>query len=352
MTDNGTGDLWFAYDGDCPVCGYAAHALRIRRDVGTLHLVDARTEPDHPVIREINARHIDLDTGMVLKFRDVLYHGQDALHMMGLLGSPKGWFNRANALLFRHRILARCFYPPMRAARNMLLRIKGVGKLNNLCNANTAQKPIFETVFGESWAALPGVMQKHYSIRPFSKDTVVVEGLLDIHISQWLKPLLRLSGLMISQSGKDIPVTVIFRGSAEDDSFYFDRTFRFANRDQHFVSRMETLGGNGVIEFVGLGLGWKTAFVAEGDKIELQYRGYVWRILGLTIPVPLSLLMGKGWAEEEAISENTFRMKTHVRHFLFGNVFAYNGEFTVVSKSDTEAALSAQDTPDGAGNGE
>ena len=333
MSDGSSGDIWFAYDGDCPVCSYAAHALRIRRDVGNLHLIDARSAPQHPVIQEINTRRIDLDTGMVLKYRGNLYHGDDALHMMGLLGSPNGWFNRANAMLFRHRWFARAFYPPMRFVRNALLRLKGVKKLNNLRNSTGPAPPIFGPVFGPAWADLPPVMKHHYAIRPFSADTVTVEGMLDIRIATWMRPLLRLTGLMIWRSGDRIPVSVVFHSGPEDDGFYFDRTFRFPEGEQRFKSRIEVVGGNEVIEFVGLGLGWKTAFVVDGDKIELQYRGYVWRIPGCTIPVPLAWLMGKGWAEEEAVSETSFRMRTHVRHFLLGDVFAYSGSFTLTDIS-------------------
>jgi len=126
------GDVWFVYDGDCPICGMAANALQIKKTVGNLHLVNAREQGNHPIMAEINALRLNLDEGMVLKFQDVLYHGADALHLMSLLGSPYGWFNRMNAFLFRSKTLAACCYPVMRAVRNLLLRVKGVAKLDNL----------------------------------------------------------------------------------------------------------------------------------------------------------------------------------------------------------------------------
>ena len=127
-----TGDIWFAYDGECPVCTYAAHALRIRESVGRLHLVDARTDKDHPLIQRINAEGLDLDEGMVIQFGGRLYHGADALQVMALLGSKYGWFNRATVLLFRSPTLAKLAYPLMRGTRNMLIRLLGVARIDNL----------------------------------------------------------------------------------------------------------------------------------------------------------------------------------------------------------------------------
>lgn len=124
--------VWFVYDGDCPICNTAAHALRIRQAAGELRLVNARVERDHPLVAEINRLNIDLDEGMVIKYRDAFYHGRDALHFMALFGGNSGWFNRMNAILFKSKTLARLCYPVMRGVRNLLLRLKGVPKIRNL----------------------------------------------------------------------------------------------------------------------------------------------------------------------------------------------------------------------------
>lgn len=125
-------DIYFIYDGECPVCNYAAQAFRIRQAVGRLHLVDARAEPQHPMMREINKRAISLDAGMVIFYQESFYHGPDALHLMGLIGTEVGWLNKMNAFLFRSKTAARICYPALRWARNLLLWIKGVPKIGNL----------------------------------------------------------------------------------------------------------------------------------------------------------------------------------------------------------------------------
>lgn len=132
--DSAKGDVWFVYDGDCPLCTTAARTLRIRKAVGNLHLVNAREESGHPVMQEIRARKLDLDEGMVIKFLDTCYFGADALHVMALLGTGQGWFNRGNAWMFRSKTMSRLLYPPMRTARNLLLWFMGVSKIRNLNN--------------------------------------------------------------------------------------------------------------------------------------------------------------------------------------------------------------------------
>ena len=124
--------IWFVYDGQCPICSLAAQALQIRKSVGRLELVDARRSEGHPVLSEVNAAKLDLDQGMVMKYGGSLYHGADALHLMALIGSGHGWFNLMNAALFRSKPMARIFYPVMRAGRNLAIRVKGVGKIENL----------------------------------------------------------------------------------------------------------------------------------------------------------------------------------------------------------------------------
>jgi predicted DCC family thiol-disulfide oxidoreductase YuxK len=322
------GDVWFVYDGDCPICCMAANALQIKKTVGNLHVVNAREDINSPLIGEINEQKLNLDDGMVLKFQGVLYHGEDALHMMALLGSPHGWFNRMNAILFRSKKVAKFCYPMMRSTRNLLLRVKRVGKINNL--QKTANEPIFKSIFGSSWGDLPPVLQQHYFVRPYSNDIVIVEGTLNVRVSIFVRIISRLTGMLIRHSGDNIPVTITFRSDADSRSFHFDRIFHFPNHGAvAFHSHMEQLKDNIVVDFMRFGVGWKMAYIWDGKKVILQHKGYVLRIAGFIIPLPLSLLIGKGYAEEVPLSDNKFNMRTYVLHPLFGKTFGYDGTFEV-----------------------
>lgn len=123
-------DVWLVYDGECPVCKSYCRYVRIREAVGTLHLVDAR-QPG-ALMDEITAAGLDIDQGMVLKLAGQLYYGPDAIHMLSLLGTPSGLFNRLNYRLFGTRLGARLLYPLGKAFRNLLLKLLGIGYIGNL----------------------------------------------------------------------------------------------------------------------------------------------------------------------------------------------------------------------------
>tara|TARA_B100001564_G_scaffold344343_1_gene341808 strand:- start:23 stop:415 length:393 start_codon:yes stop_codon:yes gene_type:complete len=119
------------YDGYCPLCSCAAEYYRIQRQVGVLNLIDARTSND-PILKEITKRKIDLDEGMVVRKDGVFYHGKDALSLMAQIGSNENWYNKLNKHLFASTTSASFSYPYLRALRNLLLKIRGAGKINNL----------------------------------------------------------------------------------------------------------------------------------------------------------------------------------------------------------------------------
>jgi predicted DCC family thiol-disulfide oxidoreductase YuxK len=109
------------YDGGCPVCSQYVRYVRIRESAGTLLLVNAR-DGGHWVEQVVRAG-LNLDEGMVLFYGGRAYHGVDCLHVLALLSTGSGVFNRLNAIAFRQPAIARFSYPVMRAGRNLLLRL-------------------------------------------------------------------------------------------------------------------------------------------------------------------------------------------------------------------------------------
>ncbi len=118
------------YDSQCPACDYYARLVRIRASIGPLTLIDARA--DTGILRDITAQGLDMDQGMVLKLGDQLYYGAEAMHALALISSRSGCFNRLNYWLFKSRTLSRLGYPVLRRLRNLLLKILGKRKINNL----------------------------------------------------------------------------------------------------------------------------------------------------------------------------------------------------------------------------
>lgn len=116
------------YDGECPFCSAYVRMLRLRDAAGPAVLLDARSS-SHPVIDRIRAEGIDLDVGMVVDFGGRLWHGDAAMTLLATLTTPSGLFNRASAWAFRSPTRARLLYPPLRAGRNLTLRLLGRRKL-------------------------------------------------------------------------------------------------------------------------------------------------------------------------------------------------------------------------------
>lgn len=123
-------DVWLVYDDECPVCRTYCKYARIRETVGRLRLVDARQPGE--LMDEITAAGLDIDQGMVLKYRQAMYYGTDAIFMLSLFSTRSGWFNRLCFVFFGTRPGARVFYPLGRAFRNLLLKLLGISYIGNL----------------------------------------------------------------------------------------------------------------------------------------------------------------------------------------------------------------------------
>jgi predicted DCC family thiol-disulfide oxidoreductase YuxK len=123
-------EILLVYDKECPACNAYCQIVRIQESVGDLKLIDAREPSD--VLDEITAKGLDIDQGMVLKMGDQLYYGTDAIHTLALISSRSGVFNRFNYLLFSSKTISSWLYPLLRWLRNMLLKILGKTKINNL----------------------------------------------------------------------------------------------------------------------------------------------------------------------------------------------------------------------------
>lgn len=123
-------EILLVYDKQCPVCDAYCQIVRIRESVGDLKIVDARENSG--VMKEITAQGLDIDQGMVLKMDNQLYYGADAIHALALISSRSGLFNRMNYRIFSSKTASAWLYPVLRSLRNLLLKILGKAKINNL----------------------------------------------------------------------------------------------------------------------------------------------------------------------------------------------------------------------------
>ena len=118
------------YDKECPICDFYCTRTDVDPDKGQLLLVDARE--DSEVMRDITALGLDIDEGMVVRVEDKLYYGSAAIHQLALLSSGKGFVNAMGKFFFRSPLAARILYQPLKLVRNLLLKILGRTRINNL----------------------------------------------------------------------------------------------------------------------------------------------------------------------------------------------------------------------------
>lgn len=116
------------YDGECPFCSRYVAMVRLRDSLGPVRLIDARQ--GGAVVEHLRGLSIDLDEGMVLLLDGAIHHGADSVHMLAMLSTPVGPFNRLNARIFRSRGASRVLYPILRLGRNAVLAMLGRKKID------------------------------------------------------------------------------------------------------------------------------------------------------------------------------------------------------------------------------
>lgn len=196
--------------------------------------------------------------------------------------------------------------------------------------------PVFQQALGPAWEQLGDVIRRHYAMAPFSDDQVCVRGTMsEVWHARWaalLMPFGRLFGALVPHTGSNVPIEVHYSCRPDNAHLLWDRVFHFPGRPPfHFRSHMEHDASQGaeVIEYVRFGIGMRLAVSAEQGALVFRDLGYVWRVAGLRIPLPLGLFLGTVYVEErpDADDPDHFTMKMRLQHRWFGDVFRYSGRF-------------------------
>lgn len=123
-------EILLVYDKECPACDAYCQIFKIRETVGDLKIIDARVKSK--ILDEITELGLDIDQGMVLKMENQIYYGSDAIHALALISSRSGLLNRINYSIFKSKSVSSWLYPVLRLFRNLLLKILGKTRINNL----------------------------------------------------------------------------------------------------------------------------------------------------------------------------------------------------------------------------
>jgi len=197
--------------------------------------------------------------------------------------------------------------------------------------------PIFKQILGDQWNDLGKVIQDHYFLKPYSDDYICVKGEMDeiYHspIAKLLIPFALLFGAIVPYNRNNVPIDVHYNSKSDNSTLYWDRVFKLSpTHDFHFKSHMEMQSGNEVIEYVRFGVGMRLLVTAENGVLIFKDNGYVWKLFGVNIPIPINLIFGKAYIEERPIDDEHFSMKMIIKHPLFGDLFRYSGKFTFRSE--------------------
>lgn len=197
---------------------------------------------------------------------------------------------------------------------------------------NLSDEPIFKTEFGTQWDILPPAMKRRYGVRPRMGDRVRMHGHLTISMAKavrWISPLMRLTGLLIPVVGK-FPTIVDFETYKDNPKSHLIRYVQTPNKTITFNSEWIKRGDE-IIEILGGLCCWRAHYSWDGTHILIKHKGYGVKIGQHIFKLPLTWLFGRGDARETPLSENSFAMYMTITHPLWGELYRYEGEFTLES---------------------
>lgn len=120
-------EIEIIYDGECPVCSKYVTMTRLRKSVGNVTLTDARKDITRS--EQMKNDGYNLDDGMIVIYEGNIYYGIEAVHMLALLSSSSGVFNRFNAFIFKNQKASKFIYPLLVILRKILLKILNKQKI-------------------------------------------------------------------------------------------------------------------------------------------------------------------------------------------------------------------------------
>ena len=194
-------------------------------------------------------------------------------------------------------------------------------------------KPLFEQALGSSWQQLHPTVRRHYDLK--SGDELLLEGTMsEVFHSMWVKPFIlfgRLFGALVPYRDSNVPVEVHNLCQPGSNALHFRRIFFFPNRKPYpFVSRMEHLSGNEIVEFVRLGLGIRMKVSVSDGALHYATNGYLWRLGLLRLTLPDWLFFGSGVITERGVSDDEVELEFTLTHPLFGKSFRYAGRLRLL----------------------
>ena len=193
-------------------------------------------------------------------------------------------------------------------------------------------QPVIRQALGQDWEKLHPAVRRHYDISAEGTDRLLLKGTMyEVDHATSIKPFIwvaQLFGALVPYRGKNLPVEVINSAHPERNTLFWERHFHFPGRKPfQFLSRMETVSGNEIVEYVRYNLGICMKMSERDGALHYSSCGYLWNLGPVKLRIPDWLLLGNAEIIEQGIDEKTIELNFTVQHPLFGRTFTYSGNF-------------------------
>lgn len=116
------------YDGDCPFCRNFVEMTNIRKEFGTVELINARLKDNIHVCRVLSKGY-KLNDGMAVIHNEKVYYGADAMMFLSF-ANRKGTFAFLMRIFFGSNVRSKILYPILVLMRKIYLRLTGFKDLD------------------------------------------------------------------------------------------------------------------------------------------------------------------------------------------------------------------------------
>lgn len=198
--------------------------------------------------------------------------------------------------------------------------------------------PVIRSALGPAWDTLHPAVRRHYDISEAGTARLQLKGIMyEVDHATWIRPIIWIAGLfgaLVPYRGKNLPVEVVNSALPGSGTLHWQRCFHFPKKKPfHFISRMESLKGNEIVEYVRFNLGIRMAISVRDGSLCYESRGYLWRPGWITLRIPDWLLLGSATIVERGIDDKTIELEFNIHHPLFGRTFTYSGNFELEAES-------------------
>jgi predicted DCC family thiol-disulfide oxidoreductase YuxK len=125
-TKNPSG-LIIVYDGECIFCDNYIKLQSLRKSVGIVTLLDARSNPD--IVATLHALNMDINQGMAALYKGEWHFGSECMTLLSTLSRGDTILGKIWRVLFSNSKVSAHLYPYFKAIRNFILKLQRKKKI-------------------------------------------------------------------------------------------------------------------------------------------------------------------------------------------------------------------------------